>query len=44
MSTKAGALQGYMIFAVCAIAAAAMIGHWAYRRLAERKAKGRRRW
>jgi hypothetical protein len=37
-------MAGYVIFGVCAVMGAAMIGHWAYRRLADRKARGTRRW
>jgi hypothetical protein len=37
-------LAGYIIFGVCAALGAIMIGHWGYRRFAERKAKSGRRW
>jgi hypothetical protein len=37
-------LVGYITFGVCAFVGAVMIGHWGYQRLAERKAKGTRRW
>jgi hypothetical protein len=37
-------VTGIIVFTVCAVLAAAMIGYWAYSRLAGRKAKGGRRW
>jgi len=36
-------LSGFIIFGVCAVLGAVMIGHWCYRRIAEhRKGRGRR--
>jgi len=37
-------LTGYVIFGVCAVLGAIMIGHWSYRLLADRKTRGGRRW
>jgi hypothetical protein len=37
-------VAGYIVFAVGALLAAAIVGLWVQRRLAHRKASGGRRW
>jgi len=43
-AARVPSLVGYILFGVCAFLGAVMIGHWCYRRLAERKLGGKRRW
>jgi hypothetical protein len=40
----AAAVTGYIIFAVGAVIAAVLIGHWVLRRRRAQKATGGRRW
>jgi hypothetical protein len=37
-------MAGYIVFAIGTISAAGMLAVWLYRRLAERRARGNRRW
>jgi hypothetical protein len=37
-------VEGYIVFAVGAVFAAGILGVWFHRRLAERRARGGRRW
>jgi hypothetical protein len=37
-------MTGYIVFAVGALLAAAIVGLWVYRRLAARRSRGGRRW